>query len=162
MTTAESMIGQLATVDAVWAYILAGNATFTLVSKKTGERFTYKVRKAERKAGDIKDMFFVNLMNGPDNENDFCYMGILTSPAGTKKYIFDDALIFKMTPKSAVKPEAPSAKAFNWFYRAISERNELPATVEIWHTGRCGRCGRKLTVPSSVALGIGPDCAEKM
>jgi hypothetical protein len=26
------------------------------------------------------------------------------------------------------------------------------------HTGKCGRCGRKLTDPQSIARGIGPDC----
>lgn len=29
------------------------------------------------------------------------------------------------------------------------------------HEGKCGRCGRKLTVPRSVETGIGPEC-EKM
>ena len=27
-----------------------------------------------------------------------------------------------------------------------------------WHEGRCGRCGRKLTVPESIEAGYGPEC----
>jgi hypothetical protein len=30
--------------------------------------------------------------------------------------------------------------------------------LEIWHEGRCGRCGRKLTVPESIHNGYGPEC----
>jgi len=33
--------------------------------------------------------------------------------------------------------------------------------LEIWHEGRCGRCNRKLTVPASIALGIGPECGQR-
>lgn len=29
-------------------------------------------------------------------------------------------------------------------------------------SGRCGRCGRKLTVPASLHRGLGPECAEKL
>ena len=31
---------------------------------------------------------------------------------------------------------------------------------EMLHEGRCGRCARRLTVPASVASGIGPECAK--
>jgi hypothetical protein len=34
----------------------------------------------------------------------------------------------------------------------------LGATLEFWHEGRCGRCGRRLTVPDSIASGYGPEC----
>lgn len=38
-----------------------------------------------------------------------------------------------------------------------------PSTVSCFAgtEGACGRCGRKLTVPGSIASGIGPTCAEK-
>ena len=32
--------------------------------------------------------------------------------------------------------------------------------LEVWHEGRCGRCNRALTVPESIASGIGPECAK--
>lgn len=34
----------------------------------------------------------------------------------------------------------------------------IPPSLEVWHEGRCGRCGRALTVPESIASGIGPVC----
>lgn len=32
--------------------------------------------------------------------------------------------------------------------------------VEIWHEGKCGRCGRQLTVPESIESGFGPECVK--
>ena len=34
-------------------------------------------------------------------------------------------------------------------------------TVQVWHEGRCGKCGRKLTVPESLTSGLGPECAGR-
>jgi hypothetical protein len=50
--------------------------------------------------------------------------------------------------------------AMNWVLDHLSE-GEMPPLTEIWHEGRCGRCGRKLTVPDSIAIGIGPDCLTR-
>jgi len=50
-------------------------------------------------------------------------------------------------------------KVFVWlFNRHLSTAKELPEKVEFWHEGRCGDCGRRLTVPESIARGIGPIC----
>jgi hypothetical protein len=38
--------------------------------------------------------------------------------------------------------------------------NKLPEFVEVWHEGKCGKCGRALTVPSSILTGIGPECSK--
>ena len=134
---------KLQTWDIVRAFVLAGNATFTLVSIKTGTRFTYKVTKAENG----KRLYFVKLLGGPDNESDYRYMGVLDSNGA-----------FRRTAASKVGESAPSYKAFAWFWSLKA----LPSTIEVWHEGRCGMCGRKLTVPESLERGIGPDCAGRM
>lgn len=87
--------------------------------------------------------------DGPDNDNDFLYMGT----------IFSDG--FKSTKRSRVTPTAPSFAAFAWFLARMPRGGELAASdvIEVWHEGKCGRCGRKLTVPESLERGIGPDCA---
>ena len=48
------------------------------------------------------------------------------------------------------------------YAKARLAAGSMPANVEINHEGRCGRCGRALTVPESVASGIGPESALKM
>ena len=44
--------------------------------------------------------------------------------------------------------------------RLVNKGLDLPDVVEIWHEGGCKCCGKKLTVPASIELGMGPDCAE--
>ena len=53
-------------------FFLAGNATGTLVSKRTGARFTFKVRKPDDGDGQF---FFVSVLNGPDNWQNYAYIG---------------------------------------------------------------------------------------
>jgi hypothetical protein len=60
----------------------AGNATLTLSSKKTGARYTFKV-KAPRANDDGRR--FVSLLTGPDNTGDYSYLGMLTTAGEFKR-----------------------------------------------------------------------------
>lgn len=160
---AELLRGQLITWLAVRNYIFAGDAVFTLVSLKTGMRFTYKARakkadvvEADRLTANGREVeegfvcYFVNLLRGPDNTADFAYLGVLRQPGR-----------FFTTAKSQVSRHAAAWKALVWFLDQMKgERAVLGVSVEFWHSGRCGRCGRLLSVPKSVADGIGPECAR--
>lgn len=126
------------------AFALAGNATLTLKSKRTGTRFTYRIRQP----GPDKP-HFVGLLAGPDNEASYSFLGSIFSSGE-----------YRHGARSKIVYDAPSARAFHWFWRAIAH-DTLPDTLEVWHEGRCGRCGRKLTVPESIAKGLGPECASK-
>lgn len=136
---------RLKTIDAVREFVLAGNATLTLVSNATGARFTYKVHRR-----DVTTPYFVSLLRGPDNNLDYQYLGYL-------KEVNDDVHYWHGV-KSKIGRDAPSARAFIWFWQRVRD-GRLPESLEIWHEGRCGRCGRKLTVPESLARGIGPECS---
>ena len=46
--------------------------------------------------------------------------------------------------------------------RHLLHHGNLPPALEVWHEGRCGRCGRKLTTPQSVETGFGPVCAQNL
>ena len=133
--------------DAI-AFMSAGNATVTLVSVKTGTRFTYKIR-----VSDDGKTHFVSLLSGPDNESDYAYLGRIT------RGVFWQGRKF---PKAGdVGPDAPSSKAFAWAWKCLSQYS-MPVSLEVWHEGRCGRCNRKLTVPSWIESGFGPECAGKV
>lgn len=123
------------------AYILGGNARFTLVSPKSGLRITYRVEKAENNP----ELYFVSVLVGPDNTRDYAYLGTLTERGG-----------FKHGSKSKISRDAPSTKAFAW----LSD-NLYDPRVEVWHLGKCSRCGRDLTDPASIQRGLGPVCAER-
>lgn len=132
------------------AFALAGNARLTLVSQKTGTRFTFRIAEKGTKENPV---FFVALLNGPDNGGDFAYLGTIfphKTPGAPHFYMHGK--------KSRVSREAPSTRAFAWAW-AFLARGELPPDCEVWHEGRCGHCGRALTVPESLATGFGPVCA---
>lgn len=127
--------------DAV-TFMLAGNATITVRSEKTSTRYTFKIKKSDDGA-----VHFVSLMNGPDNEKSFQYMGIIKNG------------VYSHGRKSRITPDATCAKAFAWTFNNLT-RDILPEVLKVWHEGSCGRCGRKLTVPQSIERGLGPECVQ--
>lgn len=136
--------------DRTAAFILAGNATFTATSPKTGARFTFKVRVSKQKEGDTRPpVHFVSVMTGPDNEDHFEFFGTVFGGD-----------TFRHGAKARVTSDAPSAKAFAWIFPRVIAEADLHG-VEIHHEGKCGRCGRKLTVPESIEIGLGPVCAGR-
>lgn len=149
-----SLRGRLLDAAAVKRFALAGKARVTLVSEKTGVRFTFQI--SAPKADPNKpanDVFFVALLSGPDNTADYRYVGRIS-----RGLFWAGAKVMK---PSYVSPDAPSSKAFAYAWKAVT-RGEMPALCEIWHESTCGRCGRPLTVPSSVSQGFGPECINKI
>lgn len=122
-------------------FMFAGDAVFTLRSKSTGARFTYRV-----KAKDNGEVYFVSVLTGPENGSDYSYLGIIPTDAPGR---------FIQTAGSKFSPFADCAVAFRWFWK-----HQDSPLVEFWHEGRCGRCGRPLTVPESIESGLGPVCAK--
>lgn len=135
----------------VKAFVLAGNAIFTLVSLKTGARFTYRVRTAPDDTSSVSH--FVSVLTDPDNVHGYKYMGQIYRRSGD----------FVHGVKSSIGQDAPSAKAFAWLYQKVMCDGKDPSSLslEVWHDGRCGACGLLLTVPESIARGLGPKCASK-
>jgi len=143
------------TASAAYRAILAGNSRFTLVSRATGARYTFKVSAAKNRDNRANGkLWFVSLLTGPNNEADFTYLGVLREGWGS------EGVKFGLTAKSRAPPDSAPVKAIGWAIHAIYDRGEIPPTLEIWHEGRCCRCGRTLTVPESIATGLGPECAQ--
>lgn len=145
MSTNE-LKGRLTTAEAMRSFALAGNATLTIRSEKTDARFTYRIQACKDQTA--KGLSFVSLLSGPDNEGDYSYLGTIR-----------DGRFFH-GKKSRVSAVAPSVVGFAYFMGHLAI-DQTPPRLECWHEGRCGRCGRKLTVPESVERGIGPECARR-
>ncbi len=129
-------------------YLFAGHATFTISSRKSGERFTYRLIRADPLEGQGEPPYFLQLLTGPSNTDDFRYLGVVF---GQRKLV--------LTAKSCAGEDATAVKAFRWALEWVVHGNLTAA--EICHDGTCGHCGRPLTVPESVARGIGPVCAAR-
>ena len=149
MYTFSNFEHKLKTIELVRDFIFAGKSTFTLRNANSGNRFTYEVR-APRKQNTNKPVFFVKVMTGSDNEKSYSFAGTLF---GKYKY--------QHSPKSPLTITTNSLQFFQAFLRFV-ETGVLPNGVEFWHEGRCGHCGKKLTVPESIRTGFGPLCAPKM
>jgi hypothetical protein len=182
--------GILATREDQARYLLAayvdrgGNphgGRFTLVSRASGVRYTYRVKPPPGKVGgpcrrcdgtgywqgrrdypcracdatgraEASDRLFVAVLTGADNTADYTYLGqIITRPHPR----------YEHGRKSPISPDAPSAKALAWYLSRLLGGGDV-SQVTVYHDGTCGRCGRDLTDPLSVSRGIGPECWEKM
>ena len=152
--------GQLVGIDNVSRYAFGGHAVFTVVSKKTGTRFTYKLSLPKEKAGSkypapdpLFGPFFAKVLTGPDNCEDFEFVGTVRRDSLNR-------ISYAHSSKSRIGATAPSVGALQWFLYRLQAGGSLDQ-AEVFHAGTCCRCGRPLTVPESVASGIGPICAGR-
>jgi hypothetical protein len=147
-------------------FMLAGNATFTVESKRTGKRLTFKLRRPDDKRSGWVDSrgrhwpttrkaIWVSVLTGPNNDSDYVYLGTMWEDA--------EKITYDVGRKSRIAADAPSQQAAMWLAKMLNGPVEaLEAQANVYHAGRCGRCGRTLTVPSSIESGLGPECAGKV
>lgn len=125
-------------------FMFGGRARFTLVSKATQKRYTYRVLKARD-----KEMWFVGALVGSNNETDYQYIGFISEGR------------HKMVAGKRGNPAHPAYVGLDWTIQQLNAGN-MPQALEFWHEGRCARCARALTDPVSIARGFGPECAGKV
>lgn len=131
-------------VSDVKTLMLAGKATLTVKSKQTGTRFTYRFNRPP--GDDPARCVWVRVLTGPDNESSYRYLGVL----------WPDDMIYR------AKGAEPSSLAVAWLVNTLRDKPDaLLEQAEVWHEGKCCRCGRKLTTPESIARGLGPECATR-
>jgi hypothetical protein len=142
-------------------FILAGHATFTCTAP-WGDHYTYRVNKADKRRSGEPDKWFVSLGFNYDSS---IYMGM----------IVDAERDMILTNGSKVRETAPSYIVFQtaWWDARFgknsieSEGCEIPrimteSGIRFQHEGKCCVCGRPLTNPVSIDMGIGPECAGRM
>ncbi len=143
-------------------FLTAGRALFTIEVPEAfrAERpsvrphYTYKITRKEASER-FPEAYFVALLSGPDNESDYSYLGMLTPETGD----------VRLTAKSRYSPDSWPVCILKRVLARIWDGQSAMITQQGWelhHEGKCGRCGRTLTVPSSVESGIGPECAKML
>jgi hypothetical protein len=147
---AERIDGHLMTDPGeVRQYALAGHATLTLRSQRTGSHYTYRVDRATDDAGEPQDRWFVKVLTDGDQ---YTYMGVMDGDLFPR---------FRLTKSSRLTASSFAVRAWTYFWEHL-EGGELAPCLEVRHHNHCGRCGRELTHPESIDRGIGPDCWEMM
>jgi len=141
---------QIKSAEAARDYAFAGKAIITLVSEATGTRYTYKIT-----ASDSGRVHFVSYLRGPDNGNDYCYIGFIRQSGSDSGRFIHGGVKAKADRDSLV------CRAIRWTISHLTRPTpELPDKLQVWHEGRCGKCGKRLTVPESIETGLGPYCAR--
>lgn len=140
-------------------FVVGGNSIFTIeIPASYGEanqlkpHYTFRVRKPKNAENEI---FFVQILTGPDNTSSYTYLGVLDKETG----------FVRTTQKSSFHQNDLIVRLLNRTLNLIWAENTQSindAGFEIHHEGRCGRCGRVLTVPESITSGFGPECSGRV
>lgn len=111
---------------------------------------TIRIRKPHPKA----NFHVAEYLYGPDNSNDFRRFarevegGFKLFPSYTRELGELNIELLKKCLQVIVEADIKELLEMGFSYAEMSKR--------------CFRCGRKLTVPTSLHRGLGPDCAEKV
>ena len=151
-----AMRGELRDYEALRRFITAGNATLTVRSSSTGTRYTYKFKLPREAHTPGPKPVFVYLLTGANNDSDYAFLGTLFQDAVGPWYVY------RHSPKSRVSQTTASVQGVKWLAMHLYKDGaaKLFTRAQFWHEGRCGRCGRKLTVPESISSGFGPECVQ--
>jgi len=132
------------TTDKLRAFLSAGSAVFTLESKKTDRHFTYRINSKPNNRGEGY-IYFCSVMTGGADK--YSYMAVY-DPENL-------SLVFTQKSNFSVKNE--SVRALLYFFDGL-KAGKIPDDLNVYHAGRCGKCGKELTDPESIKLGVGPIC----
>lgn len=118
--------------------LLDGIITVKLVN---GRHFTYRI--STPKSGYLKDRQIVELLVGPNNQQDYKGWGFITKTGAIRIWN-------KQYTEAFIKHAE--------LLMGLAENH----VSEWFQAGRCMKCGRVLTDPDSIELGMGPVCGGKV
>lgn len=139
--------------------------TFTIVYNN-GEHRTLRVRKPTAGSNFPQDSLIVGYLAGSENDSDGSYVWFGHSlPKGTaaeSTWKFYEGFKIWTSFKAKVKPTEETIMRLRRAVEIIANNGKECGKAYAMKSGRCWRCGRMLTVPSSIESGIGPECATKV
>jgi hypothetical protein len=152
-------------------FFFGGRAKFTVESEKTSQWRTYRIGRMDPTPRFPNPGYALTLLAGPDNENSFVYIGMVNPETGE----------LRLTKNSRRNDSSPDVIIFRWLMGGAHSRITVKTATgeskpyaggvfgdntlaggQVHHEGKCGCCGRTLTVPESIKRGIGPECWSRM
>ena len=130
-------------------FIKSGEFFFTALNTKTGVKVSFKITRGTKYPSKIliKVHDLAAKSRYPKYTKTYKYIGVIHED---NKFVW--------TCQTAELPwQHPKVQSFDFLWRY---RQCLPAVIEIYHSKKCGRCGRKLTTPTSIKMGVGPICKK--
>lgn len=119
--------------------------TFTVISA-TGEHRTVRIRTQAPDARFAPGAKVVGVLTGPDNERSYTGVGFL-APEGFRPWRRAEGTM--------------QARVAGFVCRILLGTQALPEGYTLEESRACIVCGRRLTTPESLALGIGPECRKR-
>lgn len=117
---------------------------YTIVGPKGGHR-TLRLQTVEEKSDGVKQ--WLAYLSGSDNEGDYLTIGFVH---GNEVKLF----------RKHEGKYADIVAAARFLIKNADKIGEYGKQYAL-RSGKCYRCGRKLTTPESIANGIGPVCSQK-
>lgn len=149
--------------DKAIEFMLAGKAEFILHSTKTNDNFKYKVERKVKREGNSNH----NKGKEKQDDNDFIYF-VHIFENHNKTYagfiVFDK----KTGNFNYYKGKAGNIDGTDIRIRSLVfilnklVREQIVEHLIIFHTGYCGKCGKKLTTVESILTGLGPVCSKRL
>lgn len=132
--------------DDIQMYITGGKGKFRLKSTRSNKEFTYKISCVTNKWNERynENIFYVSSVIPGSNR----FLGIYNLE--DNKYIH--------SKKSLIKFDSLEVKGFKWLIHQFDIDDIFPEEMEFYHMGICSCCGKSLTTPESIKMGIGPVC----
>jgi hypothetical protein len=140
-------------------FVLAGDALFTIempAGSNPDDRgrthYTWLVQHVEANER-FGESYFAKLLTGPENTRDYTYVGRLDPFTGQ----------VKTTQKSQQWEGTYPLRLLNRILARVWAGDHGAYEqhgFKTRHEGKCGRCGRTLTVPESIESGFGPECIK--
>lgn len=142
--------GRIEQKDAI-SFILAGKAEFVLHSTKTNEDFKFVLTRKESINNKEEYIYFVNVMLSREK----IYAGHIKFDNDKQEFYFMQGIKGKMPA---------SDRTIRSLLLVINKlfKYEIVNNLEIFHMGKCGACGKKLTTPESILTGLGPTCCKNL
>lgn len=136
---------QLVDSKEIKRYLYGGKAIVTLESP-SGVWHTYLFKKPVAPEGFPDDVFFVYALH---EFNTAFYVGMVEEDC------------FRLTRHSRFLADTEIVRGAFYIMRMANEPN-LQTPMKLYHEGVCSVCGRPLTTPKSIQVGIGPKCLKKL
>ena len=131
------------TANDIKTYVLGGKSNFTVESTKVDKRFTFLVTKDKNN----NSRYMCGVMCGSDNTKDYRFLG----------WFYKD----EMELRTSTALTDIRYKFLKEFLQLVHSNN-IPPACKFYPSGKCARCGRKLTTPESIERGFGPGCYEEV
>ena len=132
-------ISAIVSNEYVRKFLLAGNCHCTIENMKTGNRFTYKIKRNKEK----KNMYFVYVMSGLGE----IYCGYF--------YVNATLIDYRKGAKGNVDENDVRIQALLY---TLKNSKKLPSYVIVQHFGKCARCGSPISDLDSIRRGICSGC----